>query len=52
MVTDRGYMTILTNKKSLIGFQMVYLHLTLAHPKGQSQCPANFECDYFVNSDR
>ena len=32
-------------RKSLIGFRMVNIHLTLAHFKGQSQDDANFDCE-------
>ena len=39
-------------RKLPIGFQIVYLHLTLAHFKGQSQGHAHFGCEYVVNGDR
>ena len=41
-----------TYRKSLIGFRLVHLHLTLTHSKGQSQGHANFYCEYLVNGDR
>ena len=41
-----------TYKMSLTDFRLVYLHLTLAHCKGQSQGHANFDCDYIENGDR
>ena len=31
---------------------MVYLHLTLAHSKGQNQDYPNFDCKYLVNDDK
>ena len=40
------------HRKSRIGFGMVYLHLTLAHSKCQSQGHTNFDCEYLVNDDR
>ena len=33
-----------THRKSLIGFRLVYLHLTLTHFKGQGQDYAHFDC--------
>ena len=39
-------------RKSLIGFRMVYLHMTLAHSNGQSQGRVNAHCEYLVNGDR
>ena len=39
-------------EKSLIGFHMVYLHLTLVHSKGQSQGGSNFESEYLVNGEK
>ena len=43
---------LLKHTKSLIGFRFVYLHLALAHSKGQSQGPANIDCEYLVNGKR
>ena len=31
---------------------MVYLHLFLAHSKGQTQGHANFDYEYLINGDR
>ena len=40
------------HRKSPIGFRLVYLLLTLAYSKDQSQGHANFDCDYLINGDR
>ena len=40
------------HRESPIRFPMVYLHLTLARSKGQSQGHAHFDCEYLVNGDR
>ena len=51
-VTDRGNITTAFYYKSLIGFQLVNLYLTLAHSKSKSQGHANFDCEYLVGNDR
>ena len=40
------------HRKSLIGFRMVNLQLTLSHSEGRSQGHANFDCAYLTNGDR
>ena len=52
MVTDRAILLLPTHRKLLIGFPLVYLHLTLAHFKGQSQGHVNFDGEYLINGDR
>ena len=42
----------LIHRKSLIGFRMVHILLTLAHSKGQSQGHENIDCEYLVSGDR
>ena len=39
-----------THRKSLIGFQLGYLDLTLVHSTGEGH--ANFYCEYLVNNDK
>ena len=34
-LTDEQTLPLSTNRKSHVGFRLVYLHLTLAHSKGQ-----------------
>ena len=41
-----------THRKSLIGFQLICLHFTLANSNGQTQGHANFDCEYLVHGDR
>ena len=33
-------------------YLLTYLHLTLAHSKGQSQGRVHFDCEYLANGDR
>ena len=35
-----------------MAFEFAYLHLTLAHSKGQANGPANFNCEYLTNDKR
>ena len=42
-VTYRATLLLPTHRKSRSGFQLVYLHLTLANSKGQDQGNANFD---------
>ena len=40
------------NGKSYVGLPLVYLHLTLAHCKGQGQDNAHFNDVYIGNGDK
>ena len=40
------WQTLLTHRKSPIGFRLVYLHFTLIHSKGQSQGHTSVDCEY------
>ena len=40
------------HRKSLIGSEIVYLHLTLTHSRNQSQGHASFDGEYVINGDR
>ena len=35
-----------------VALRLAYLHLTLAHSKGQGQGRAHFDCQYLANDDR
>ena len=50
---DIGQILLLSIHRMLpVGFQFVYLCLTLTHSKGQSQGHELFDCEYLVNGDR
>ena len=54
MVTDiiEQILLLPIRMMSPIDIRMVYLHLTLAHTRGQCQVHAHFDCESFENSDR
>ena len=41
-----------SNSKSCIGFQLVFLHLTLTSSKSQDQSRAHFDSEYLGNGQR
>ena len=45
-------LTLTTHWKSHVAFQLAYLHLILAHFKGQCQGHAHFEWEYLGNGNR
>ena len=50
MVTDRGEITIVINRKSHIRFQFGYLFLTMAHSNDQGHAHIHYK--YLGNVDR
>ena len=41
-----------THRKLLIGFKMIYLHLTLAHSEAPDQDHACLDCKYLIKDNR
>ena len=50
-VTDRAIITIVNEYEVAYWLRFMYLHLTLAHSKGQSYGHANLGCEYLENGD-